>query len=130
MRTDNWELNEIANKNIGGGGREVLDQTLNNSFRELNQQVDQDLDERESQMAAERENEENEVTQDKPEIKIEECSCTRLIVDRSLPPRCISYFHATSLARARALQYLLRWLFKSIVKCHIILLHTPALQTR
>ena len=62
MRTDNWELNEIANKNIGGGGREVLDQTLNNSFRELNQQVDQDLDERESQMVAERENEENEVS--------------------------------------------------------------------
>ena len=65
-----------------------MDETLNNSFREQNQQVDQDLDERESEMAAERENEENEVTQDQPQIEYEECSCTRLIVDRRTPPRC------------------------------------------
>ena len=61
MRTDNWELNQIAN-NSGGGGREVMEETLNNSFREQNQEVDQELAERESQKAAERENEENEVS--------------------------------------------------------------------
>ena len=61
MRTDNWELDQIAN-NSGGGGREVMEETLNNSFREQNQQVDQELAERESQRAAERENEENEVS--------------------------------------------------------------------
>ena len=61
MRTDNWELNQIAN-NSGGGGREVMDETLNNSFREQKHEVDQELSERESQRAAERENEENEVS--------------------------------------------------------------------
>ena len=61
MRTDNWELNQIAN-NSGGGGREVMEETLNNSFREQNQEVYQELAERESQKAAERENEENEVS--------------------------------------------------------------------
>ena len=61
MRTDNWELDQIAN-NSGGGGREVMEETLNNSFREQKQEVDQELSERESQRAAERENEENEVS--------------------------------------------------------------------
>ena len=61
MRTDNWELNQIAN-NSGGGGREVMEETLNNSFREQKQEADQELAERESQKAAERENEENEVS--------------------------------------------------------------------
>ena len=61
MRTDNWELNQIAN-NSGGGGREVMEGSLNNSFREQNRELDENLSERESQRLAERENEENEVS--------------------------------------------------------------------
>ena len=61
VRTDNWELNQIAN-NSGGGGREVMEGSLNNSFREQNRELDENLSERESQRLAERENEENEVS--------------------------------------------------------------------
>ena len=39
-----------------------MEETLNNSFREQKQEADQELAERESQKAAERENEENEVS--------------------------------------------------------------------
>ena len=53
MRTENWELNQIAN-NSGVGGSQVVDK----SFREDGE----DSEERESERLAERENEENEVS--------------------------------------------------------------------
>ena len=57
MRTDNWELNQIAN--ISGGGCPVVDESLNDGE---NQEFGEDSAERESQRLAERENEENEVS--------------------------------------------------------------------
>ena len=58
VRTDNWELNQIAN--ISGGGSPVVDESLNDGE---NQEFGEDSAERESQRLAERENEENEVKQ-------------------------------------------------------------------
>ena len=57
VRTENWELNQIANNSVGGASRAVDD-----SFRKENPEVGEDLEERESQRLAERENEENEVS--------------------------------------------------------------------
>ena len=64
MRTDNWELNQIANNSGGGEGwsRDV-DEGLNKGVRGENREVGEDSAERESQRLAERENEENEVKQ-------------------------------------------------------------------
>ena len=64
LRTDNWELNEIANISGGGGpGSRGVDESLNNGENSgENREVDEDLDERESRRLAERENEENEVS--------------------------------------------------------------------
>ena len=71
MRTDNWELNQIANNSGGGGGGEGgggegwsrdVDEGLNKGVRGENRVVGEDSDERESQRLAERENEENEVS--------------------------------------------------------------------
>ena len=68
MRTDNWELNQIANNSGGGGGGEGegwsrdVDEGLNKGVRGENREVGEDSAESESQRLAERENEENEVS--------------------------------------------------------------------
>ena len=93
VRTDNWELNQIAN--VSGGGSRVEDESLNE-----NREVAEDLAERESQRLAERENEEN-------EVRILEVN-QKFIADRETPTRCISCCLAMSRARVRAPQCLLR----------------------
>ena len=93
VRTDNWELNQIAN--VSGGGSRVVDESLNE-----NREVAEDLAERESQRLAERENEEN-------EVRILEVN-QKFIADRETPTRCISCCLAMSRARVRALQCLSR----------------------
>ena len=58
VRTENWELNQIANNS--GSRREVLE----DSFRGYNQVGEGGSTERESQRVAEMENEENEVSRE------------------------------------------------------------------
>ena len=58
VRTENWELNQIANNS--GSRREVLE----DSFRGYNHVEEGGSTERESQRVAEMENEENEVSRE------------------------------------------------------------------